>query len=369
MKLMKRTCFIIIVICLLYPAAASANWADSGNLKVAVLDLISRVDKENVDVITLTEMLQAALADKKAFQVVERGMLSKILGEQKLSMSGLTESDASRVGALAGAQKIITGSISKMGGRYILLLKGIDTRTGVVELTDQAMVRDVDGLMNAIQLSADRIVRKARGETAAASPAAKEEPQREEALLLEERFADNRNGWSIGNWDAASAVIKNQQYVITMKKQTPIFYSKIDLSMDPSRNFSVEATVAKLGGGDGDSASAYYGIIFGRDFSNMYEFCVHATGRHMIRRQINGDTSFVQPSVISHRVNRGNTANTFKIVKEGDALTFYLNGHELNRERGKLLIANVNLIGYTTWRTAGEDLRIAGRNFIVRHLN
>ena len=56
-------------------------------------------------------------------------------------------------------------------------------------------------------------------------------------------------------------------------------------------------------------------------------------------------------------------------LEEGDALTFYLHGHELNRERGKLLIANVNLIGYTTWRTAGEDLRIAGRNFIVRHVD
>ena len=43
MKLMKWTYFIIIVICLLYPAAASANWADSGNLKVAVPDLLSRV--------------------------------------------------------------------------------------------------------------------------------------------------------------------------------------------------------------------------------------------------------------------------------------------------------------------------------------
>jgi hypothetical protein len=58
--------------------------------------------------------------------------------------------------------------------------------------------------------------------------------------------------------------------------------------------------------------------------------------------------------------------NSFKIVKEGDAVTFHLNGHVLGSERGTSLIADVNLIGYTTWRTAGENLRIAGKDFIVR---
>jgi TolB-like protein len=359
-------CLIAIIIYILHPVMVDANWKNSGNLKVAVLDLLSRVDKENIDVITLTEMLQASLADKKAFQIVERSMLSKILEEQKLSMSGLTEKDASKVGALAGAQKIITGSISRMGNRYILIVKGIDTETGVVELTDQAMIPDIDGLMNAIPLVAERIAKKAMGETPRAAQVLQETAQPGESILLEERFADNRNGWGIGDWDAASAVIKGGQYIISMKKQIPVFYSKIDLAMSPAKNFSVEATVAKLSGDEGDPASAYYGIIFGKDFKNQYEFCVHPAGRYMIRRQVNGETTFIQSSIIAPWVNRGNTSNTFKIVKKGDMIVFYLNGHMLNEERGNLLISNVNLIGYTTWRTPGENLRIAGKNIMIR---
>jgi len=153
-------CIMAVMICILHPAAVTADWKNSGDLKVAVLDLLSRVESENIDVITLTEMLQADLAEKQAFQVVERGMLSKILGEQKLGMMGLTEREASKIGALAGAQKIITGSVSKIGDRYVLLVKGIDTGTGVVELTDQATARDVNGLVNAIPLVAERIVRE-----------------------------------------------------------------------------------------------------------------------------------------------------------------------------------------------------------------
>jgi len=360
MNLRRLMCIMAVMICILHPAAVTADWKNSGDLKVAVLDLLSRVESENIDVITLTEMLQADLAEKQAFQVVERGMLSKILGEQKLGMMGLTEREASKIGALAGAQKIITGSVSKIGDRYVLLVKGIDTGTGVVELTDQATARDVNGLVNAIPLVAERIVRKAKGEKVEISFS----PPREEATVLEERFIDNRNGWSIGDWDAAAAAIKDRQYVIAMKTQAPLFYSKIDVALDPGKNFSVEATVAKLSGDNGESA--YYGIIFGKDFRNMYEYSVHPNGRYMIRRQTNGETSFVQASAVSAHVNRGNTANTFKIVKEGDTIQFFLNGHAMNKDRAGSLITNVNLVGYEVWRTAGENMKIAGKDIIVR---
>lgn len=366
MNLKRSICVIAVMMCILCPSMGTADWGHSPKLKIAVMDLLSRVDREKVDVITLTEMLQAALADTKAFQVVERGMLSKILEEQKLSMSGLTEGDASRVGALAGAQKIITGSISQMGKRYILILKGIDTRTGIVELTDQAIVRDIDGLISVIPRIAERIVRKARGETVGVPPSLQEEARPAESIILEDHFTDNRNGWPTGDWDAASAALRDGQYVITMKKQIPIFYSKIDLAMDPAKNFSVEATIAKLGGEHGDTSSGYYGVIFGRDFENMYEFCVHPSGRHMIRRRINGKTSFIQSSIPSSRVNRANGSNTFGIVKKGNILTFFMNGHEINKEQGNLLLSNVNLIGYTTWRTPAKDLRIAGTHVLVR---
>ena len=146
-------------------------------------------------------MLQAELADRKAFQVVERGMLSKIIGEQKLNMSGLTETDASNVGALAGAQKIITGSVSRIGDRFVLLIKGIDTGTGIVELTDQSTARDVNGLMNAIPLEAARIVRNAKGEKLSTAIA----KLMTVTTVLEDRLMANRNGWSIGDWDPDAA--------------------------------------------------------------------------------------------------------------------------------------------------------------------
>jgi len=360
MKPGRLFCIMTVMAGILYPPAGIADWKDSGHLKVAVLDLASRVEGENIDVIALSEMLQVDLAEKKAFQVVERGMLSKVLEEQKLGMMGLTEREASKVGALAGAQKIITGSVSRIGDRYVLLVKGIDTGTGVIELTDQATARDITGLMNAIPLVADRIVRKARGEKVEAPASA----QPAEKIVFEEHFADNHNGWSVGDWDSAAAAIRDRSYVIAMKAKAPLFYSKIDVALDPGKDFSVEATVAKLSGDNGESS--YYGIIFGKDFKNMYEYSVHPNGKYMIRRQTDGETSFVQASAATAHVNRGNAPNTFKIVKQGGTIEFYLNGHAMNRDRQGSLITNVNLVGFEIWRSAGENLKIAGTDIVVR---
>lgn len=45
--------------------------------------------------------------------LVERSKLDKILEEQRLSLTGLTESDAIKVGNLAGAQAILIGTVLK----------------------------------------------------------------------------------------------------------------------------------------------------------------------------------------------------------------------------------------------------------------
>jgi hypothetical protein len=341
------------------PLPGFSAWQSDGTLKVAVLDIVSRIENEKIDAVTISEMLQARLVEKKAFKIVERSMLNKILEEKKLHMLGLTDADASSIGAMAGADKIVTGSISKMADRYVVLVKGIDTRTGVVELTEQEMSADVGDLPNAVQVIADRFVRKARGESVEPPPVS----ARKGKTVLEERFQNNLNGWWIGENDVASASSRDGQYVIRMKAQAPIFYSKIDVVVDQGSDFSVEATVAKLKGADENLS--YYGIILGKDFQNMHEFLVHPNGRCMIRSIRNGDITFIQPSAISAHVQRGNAANTLRIEKEGEYLKFYLNGKFVNQDRPQAPIPNAFLIGYEVWRTEGEKLVVAGKQLTV----
>lgn len=56
-------------------------------------------------------------------------------------------------------------------------------------------------------------------------------------------------------------------------------------------------------------------------------------------------------------------------MKEGDTIEFYLNGHAMNKDLGSSLITNINLVGYTAWRTFVENMKIAGKDIVIRQVD
>ena len=63
----------------------------------------------------VAEWFITAFVKAGRFDVVERGMISKIIEEQKLSMSGiLDDTTASKIGKLLGVETIISGSVLKL---------------------------------------------------------------------------------------------------------------------------------------------------------------------------------------------------------------------------------------------------------------
>ena len=143
---------------------AFSEWLHMKDLKVAVLDVVSRVQGEEIDTATLTEMLQVALVDRDEFRIVERSLLDKIVKEQEFEVSAITEGQAAKIGELAGADKVMLVSLAKFADKYIVIVKGIDVKTGIVDLSDQVLSYSVSGFIDVFPVLADRLVRKARGE-------------------------------------------------------------------------------------------------------------------------------------------------------------------------------------------------------------
>lgn len=164
MRLLKYGFLLLSSLLLFTTPGLQAEWKNLNQLKVAILDLDSRVTGDDIDSITVTELIQTEFVERNVFNVVERSMLTKILNEQKFSISGLSQSDLIKIGELSGAQKIITGSISKLAGSYILILKGIDTSSGTVEVSEKAIIKNAGELLDAIPLLADQFIRKVKGE-------------------------------------------------------------------------------------------------------------------------------------------------------------------------------------------------------------
>jgi hypothetical protein len=165
---MRKIVSLVALALTLGAGTAFAEWLHMKDLKVAVLDVVSRVQGESIDTATLTEMLQVALVDRDEFRIVERSLLDKIVKEQELEVSGITEGQAAAIGKLAGADKVMLVSVAKFADKYLVIVKGIDTRTGIVDLSDQVLSYSVSGFIDVFPVLADRLVRKARGESVAA---------------------------------------------------------------------------------------------------------------------------------------------------------------------------------------------------------
>ncbi|PIU51206.1 hypothetical protein COS91_05705 [Candidatus Desantisbacteria bacterium CG07_land_8_20_14_0_80_39_15] len=80
----------------------------------------------------VSELLTSSIVNKKTFTVLERSQIEKVLGEQKLSLTGLTADSALKVGELVGAKLIVTGTVDKIGENYRINCRLVSAENGTV---------------------------------------------------------------------------------------------------------------------------------------------------------------------------------------------------------------------------------------------
>jgi four helix bundle protein len=84
---------------------------------------------------SLQEHLESHLIRQGQHEVLSRADISLILGENTLQQSGACSDEAClmETGAVLGVQKIVTGTLSKVGATYNLVLKLLDIASGRLE--------------------------------------------------------------------------------------------------------------------------------------------------------------------------------------------------------------------------------------------
>lgn len=80
----------------------------------------------------VSELLTGFLVNKRTFNVLERSQIEKVLGEQKLSLTGLTADSSLKVGELLGAKLIVTGTVDKIGENYRINCRLVSAENGTV---------------------------------------------------------------------------------------------------------------------------------------------------------------------------------------------------------------------------------------------
>ncbi len=142
---MKLLLNITHIVCVLL--VASSVYATE---KIAVLDFKSLLAPEDLG-IAVAEILRTELAGLGGYTIIERGMLEQLLNEQALQLSGAVDSEtAVKIGMLAGAKIVVTGSIVKTGEMYTINSRFIEVETGIVKTGKNIRGQGEDQISNMV---------------------------------------------------------------------------------------------------------------------------------------------------------------------------------------------------------------------------
>lgn len=109
------------------------------------------------DARALTGVLETELVKTGVFDVIEQTQMESILGEQEYSLRETTsEETAVRLGRLLSAERIVLGTLSQVGGRFVLTAKLIDVESGRNVSADRLTVNELGALPEEMELEIGR---------------------------------------------------------------------------------------------------------------------------------------------------------------------------------------------------------------------
>jgi len=151
---------LLITLIIIYSAAV---FGASKKTRLAVLDLQAVNIPESTS-IAVTETLSTELVNTGMFQLLERAQIAKILNEQGLQQSGITDSkNAVEAGKMLNANRVLIGSVSKLGTKYIINVKIVDISKAKIEFAAKESAEGEEDLIRACENLTNTLVYKITG--------------------------------------------------------------------------------------------------------------------------------------------------------------------------------------------------------------
>ncbi|MBI4972911.1 MAG: P13 family porin [Candidatus Omnitrophica bacterium] len=142
----------IILLLLALPFALEAQTPVVKSANIGIIDFQAGAGIALADVKTVTEIFRNELVNANVYTVLERGKMDDILKEQSFQQSGYTSAEcAVHIGKMLNMQKMMYGTMSKLGIKYYLIITVIDIETSKVEKSVSDSTEGFDDLAKAIK--------------------------------------------------------------------------------------------------------------------------------------------------------------------------------------------------------------------------
>ena len=114
--------------------AQSQPTSGSSKIFLAVMELDNRGGLSSSECSLLSDSIRQELFSTGKYRIVDRKNMDQILKEQGFQLSDCTSQEcAVQVGKLLGVEKMVVGSIGKLGQKFMLNLQLLSVETGEIE--------------------------------------------------------------------------------------------------------------------------------------------------------------------------------------------------------------------------------------------
>ena len=151
--------------------SALSTGGSAQQLKVAILDPVIAGEKLTDGLqISVREMISSAFVNYgDNYSIVERSLLDKVMQEANFSNSdAVDESQATRLGKLAGADKVVLSVVSRFDNRCMVSIKMINVETATIERQISKLV-DYNSLLDVAEPLTLAVLGKGDGNISTAS--------------------------------------------------------------------------------------------------------------------------------------------------------------------------------------------------------
>jgi TolB-like protein len=154
---MKRiACSLMLLIIIELPTYAQ-------KMRIAIMDFEAK-GVDNITAYNISELIRSEMINNDSFLVIERTQMNQILKEQGLQMTGCTEVVcAVQAGRLLSAQKILIGTVMKMGDTIIITGRIVDVTRGVGDFSETQNAYSEKIVNKAISIFVENLTRRIHG--------------------------------------------------------------------------------------------------------------------------------------------------------------------------------------------------------------
>jgi len=277
------------------------------NIAVMDLDPEGIPDSENK---IISARLRSDLFNTNKFDILEREKMEEVLQEQGFQLTGCTSDEcAVEIGRLVGVNRIVAGSIGRIGSIYTLNIRLINVETGRVEKT---ATEDCQCTIETVLTQAiNRVARKLAGEDVTPVPSQlpkvkpttqppKQPPTSKKTTIYRPRKKTSKYkaffGFSLNSaeYDIASDFFKNDIYTYKFKPDLKnnmefLFGAQLPLKIDLSGFLRLHKFDENIG------TTTYSGLLFivgpRIQYNLKWFYCGYSLGFIKLRFDENSEAS------------------------------------------------------------------------------